>query len=240
MVSFITYGNHKFKNSKIRLINQAKQYGLFDYFKAYGPEDLDPEFAEKFKHILNQPRIGGYGIWRPHIIKRELERLNDGDFLVYLDAGCTLVPTGKSRFLEYLDMLKDKSIISFSMPHLLEKWYTTKEIFEYFGVENNVEITDSGQYLDGILIMKKCDHLIDLIDTWLKAVYDHAEMFTDCYNKQNKLENSYFRDNRHEQSVFSVLRKIKGSVVLEDETWFTPFGTPESLKYPIWATRIKG
>lgn len=239
MISAITYGNHKFTNSKKRLVGQLEQYGLFDYIKSYGPEDLDPEFVERFKHILSQPRIGGYGIWRPYIIKKELERLKDGDFLMYIDAGCTMVLSGKPRFLEYIEMLKgsDKGIISFSMDHLLEKWYTTKEIFQYFGVQDDKEVTDSGQYLSGILIIKKCTHSIDLIDTWMKAVYDQAEMFTDCYNSKQE---EYFRDNRHEQSVLSVLRKIKGSIVIPDETWFEPFGTPKSLKYPIWATRIRG
>jgi len=239
MISVITYGNNKFSNSKNRLIGQLEQYGLFNYVKAYGPEDLDSDFTSRFKHILSQSRIGGYGIWRPYIIKKEMEKLNDGDFLMYIDAGCTMIPSGKPRFLEYIEMLKasNKGIISFSMDHLPEKWYTTKEIFQYFGVEDDVKITDSGQYLSGILIIKKCAHSVDLIDTWMKAVYDHAEMFTDCYNDKQA---QYFRDNRHEQSVFSVLRKIKGSIVIPDETWFEPFGTPKSLKYPIWATRIRG
>jgi len=239
MKSLITYGNYNFQKSKIRLLQQAKEYNLFDYLKAYGPEDLDSEFSERFKHILAQSRIGGYGIWRPYIIKKELDKLKDGDFLIYLDAGCTLIKSGKPRFLEYLQMLKesDKAIISFQMSHLLEKWYTTKQIFEYFNVQDNKEITDTGQYLDGILIMKKCDHVSTIIDIWLKAIYDHAEMFTDCYNGKQE---SYFRDNRHEQSVFSVIRKMEGSIVLEDETWFEPFGTDKSCQYPIWATRIKG
>lgn len=223
--------------SKKRICKEAENFGSFDYIKAYGPEDLDQEFSNHFKHILSQPKIGGYGIWRPYIIKKELDRIVEGDYLIYLDAGCTLVPSGKPKLSEYIEMLKnsDKGIISFQMPHL-EKWYTTNEIFDHFHASD--EIKNSGQYLDGILIMKKCEHLVDLIDAWLKSVYDNVDMFTDCYNNTQP---DYFIDHRHEQSVFSVLRKIKGSIVInKDETWFNPFGTPESLKFPIWATRIRG
>jgi len=60
-------------------------------------------------------------------------------------------------------------------------------------------------------------------------------LFTDHYNREN--QESCFIDNRHDQSILSVVRKIHGSIVLGDETWFVPFGNNESLKYPFWATR---
>ena len=61
-------------------------------------------------------------------------------------------------------------------------------------------------------------------------------LFTDYYNNN---QYTFFIDNRHEQSVFSIIRKIHGSILLKDETWFgnNSFGNQESLKYPFWATR---
>jgi len=61
-------------------------------------------------------------------------------------------------------------------------------------------------------------------------------MYTDHYNWN---QHSGFRENRHEQSLFSLLRKIHGSVVLDDESWMQPLGEGESLNYPFWATRSK-
>ena len=238
-IRFITYGNDKFKIAKVRILDQAKSFGEFTSWKAYGPEDLDTEFKEKFKDVLSQPRIGGYGIWRPYIIKKELEKIKNDDFLMYCDAGCHLNPKGKKRFYEYLEILKksDYGIMSFQMHDQIEKWWTTKEIFNYFNVEINSEISNSGQYLDGILIMKKNEHLMKTIDLWMKTVYDKPEIFTDKFNRLN--QHSFFKDNRHEQSVFSIIRKIQGSEVIpKDETWHPqPFGSEESLKYPIWAKR---
>ena len=43
-----------------------------------------------------------------------------------------------------------------------------------------------------------------------------ALLFTDHYNREAKLVDSQFKDNRHDQSVSSVLRKIIGSVVVEE------------------------
>ena len=70
MIHLITYGDDNFKNSKKRLEKEAINTGWFDSITVYGPEILDDDFKEKFKHILNQPRIAGYGIWRPYIIKK--------------------------------------------------------------------------------------------------------------------------------------------------------------------------
>lgn len=53
--------------------------------------------------------------------------------------------------------MKKQPIISFQMPHLEYK-YTTKEIFEYFNVSHYINITNTGQLLNGILIMKKMMH----------------------------------------------------------------------------------
>ena len=170
--------------------------------------------------------------------KKKLNEINDGDILIYLDAGCTINKKGKKRFDEYIEMLNntEEGIISFQMPHK-EKIWTTKEIFNYFKININSDIANSGQILDGILIMKKNKHLIKLNELWLKAVYDNSLLFTDFYNKKN--QKPYFKDNRHEQSVFSVIRKMNNPILLKDETWFMPFGNEKSLMYPFWATRKK-
>ena len=246
-IHFITYGNEKFSQAKNRLLKEANEFGEFKTVRGYGPEDLPKEFVQKYSKILDQPRIGGYGIWRPIMIKEHLKNINTGDYLIYLDAGCHINSHGKVRFREYIDLLDNSEygIISIQMSgnkgtgsFEKEKKWTTTQIFNYFNVPLNSPIAVSGQYLDGILIMNKNCHLEKIIDLWLKAVYDNPLMFTDIYNKTG--QHVGFQDNRHEQSVFSILRKIHGSVVIDgDETWMQPFGQGESLKYPFWATRSK-
>ena len=46
-------------------------------------------------------------------------------------------------------------------------------------------------------------------------------------------------DNRHDQSIISIIRKMHNPILLTDETWFHPFGNKESLKFPFWAMRKK-
>jgi len=237
MNHLITYGDLKFERSKKRLSIEAENTGWFSSIVSYGPEDLDDKFKLKFEEILNKPRIGGYGIWRPYIIKKKLEEINYNDILIYLDSGCKINPSGKKRLDEYIELLNksDEGIISFQLGHA-EKRYTTKEIFDYFDVNMRDKIANSGQILSGILIMKKNTNLIKLIDKWLGVVHDNPLLFTDHYNSNQAPP---FRDNRHEQSVFSLIRKLSNPILVRDETYFRPFGNEVSLTYPFWATRIR-
>ena len=129
---------------------------------------------------------------------------------------------------------EDNGIISYQMTHLAEKLYTVKEIFEYFDLEINGEIANSGQLVGTVSIIKKNENSVKIVNTWLETLNKNPLLFTDEYNKIN--QPSYFRDNRHDQSVFSVIRKMNNTIVLKDETYFN-FGNAESLKYPFWATR---
>ena len=130
----------------------------------------------------------------------------------------------------------DEGIISFQMHHP-EKYYTTKEIFQYFNVDINSTIANSGQIMGGLLIMKNIPKLRTKLD-WIYKVYeDNHLLVTDFYNKKQA---PYFKDNRHDQSIFSVIRKLHNPIILDDETWFwgkCSLSHPE--KYPFWATRKK-
>ena len=246
VIHFITYGNIVYQKAKKRLAEEANDFKRFKTIEISGPERLPPKFSKHFKKILDLPRVAGYGIWRPVILFEKLKKVKDNEYLLYLDAGCKLNKKGMNKFNEYIEKL-DKSkygIMSIQMTgnngpgsFEMEKWWTTKEIFNYFNVDINSDIANTGQYLDGILLMKKNKHLIKIIELWLDAVLKNPLMFTDIYNnKQDK----FFKSNRHEQSVFSLIRKIHGSYVIDgDESWMHPFGKGESLKYPFWAIRSK-
>lgn len=238
-IHFVTYGNNKYENAKRRIVKEAKDFYNFKSIKAYGPENLDSEFREKFKHILKLQRGGGYWIWKPHIIMKKLLEIKEGEYIVYLDSGCTINKDGFGRFKEYIEML-DKSetpIISFQLTGFIEKWYTNDKIFEYFNIDNESDICNTGQLIGGIQIIKKCNFTIKLFDTIMKTLEKDPSLFTDKYNNLTKRND--FRNNRHDQSIMSVIRKIYGSIILEDETYFSSpgFGGEESLKYPFWATR---
>ena len=246
VIHFMTYANDVFELAKKRLLKEATEFKEFKSIQGYGPEDLSSDIVNKYKPILEQLRGGGYWFWRPFILHDKINQIQDGEYLVFLDAGCKLNPLGKKRFYEYINKLSKSKhgVLSFQMsgntgPGSLEKekWWTIKEIFQYFNADPNGPIGESGQFLGGVFILKKNNHSIKYINNIINIVLKYPLLITDNYNKT---QNSFFRGNRHEQSVTSILRKITGTEIIDgDESWMQPFGKGKSLKYPFWAIRSK-
>ncbi len=237
MIHLITYGDHRYNASKRRLRHQAVSTGWFNSVTVYGPKKLDEDFRKKFADILKCRKGGGYWIWKSHIIQKKLQEIDDGDILIYLDAGCSINPYGKKRLDQYVKMLNksDTGIISFEIIYQEKKW-TVKEIFQYFNLNIDGKIANSRQINGGVRIMKKCKNVVDMINLESKALYDNSLLFTDHYSRKQR---PGFRDNRHDQSVFSVIRKMHNPIILTDETCFHDYRSMKAFQCPFWATRLK-
>ncbi len=212
-IHFLTYADETFASAKNRIMQQANDFGVFKTITGYGPEDLTEQFRERYHDILSERRGGGYWLWRPYILKKKLDEIDDGDVLVFLDAGCTINIKGKSRFFEYVSLF-DKShlgLISFkyTSEFYLQRNWTVKEIFEYFNIDENSAIATSTQYSGGVIILKKNEHSKQFVSDFNKVVEEAPYLFTDKYNSGQA---EYFKENRHDQSVSTMLRYLGGTI----------------------------
>ena len=231
----IAYGDKKYIKAKHRIYNEALNTKWFYSIKCYGLEDLSVSFRNEFKSILTMKRGGGYWIWKFDIILNKLDEINDGEFLIYVDSGCSVNANGTKRLEEYIEMIKnsENKIISFQMGHQENVW-TTKQVFDSFDISENNPIETSGQFIATILIMRKCDAVINIFKNCLDKIRKDPLIITDHYNSNQK---KCFRDNRHDQSILSVARKIHGSIVIPDECWGADFNSETMQKIPFLATR---
>jgi hypothetical protein len=233
-VHLITYGDNHYNKTKHRLVQEAKRTKWFSTITAYDQDNMDDDYKEEFKEVLNQQRGSGYWIWKSYFILKRLKEIDEGDILIYLDAGCTIHRMADKRFYEYIRMLDTKCMIAFQMHHV-EKHYTTKEIFEYFNVLEREDITETGQHLGGIRIMKNNQETRSIMQLEYDTYKANKLLVTDHYNSTQE---PYFVDNRHEQSVFSVITKLNNNVmVLQDETDRSDRKIRKN--FPFFASRIK-
>ena len=238
MKYFITYGDDKYINSKNRIAQEAKNMNIYDNIIVFGPNDLPSELPDMTKKVLSLPRGGGFWIWKPIIIKHTLDKINEDDILVYADAGCYMNKYGTQRMNEYFEYVSDKQankpFIRFYMDFIQEYKYTSSAILKYFNVFNNDNIKQSGQYVGGVQIIRKCDTSIKIVNEWYNIAITQPLLFTDFYN--NIERHIDFVDNRHDQSIFSIITKLNNQYVytIKDETY------PYNDKYPIYAGRIRG
>ena len=243
----ISYASRHFDNRYNNIINLGKQCGLFDTFNCFREQDIDNEFKNKYREVWNMSqRGGGYWIWKPYIISKMLEQINDNDILVYIDAGCHINITleSKQRFNEYIDMCNNShsGLLRFQLTHQ-EKNFTNRKTIEYFKTKFNINddtmttYLESFQLLNGIMLMKINNYSVSFFNQCLNILNDDPKLYTDIYTNSNS--NNTNENHRHDQSIMSLLYKyMEGDLIIDDETWFIEgFNTEKSKKYPFWATR---
>ena len=181
---FITFGggHEKYIDAGKRLVNQMRATGLFHDHELYTHIYLqnDKEFWENHHEFIENNKRGyGYWIWKPYLIQKKLQQINEDDILVYVDSGCELNINGKKRLFEYIDMIDNNEnnygLISFQLNDCLEKVWTKKAIIEHFNLDNS--ILNSNQFITGIIIIKKNHHSIKILNEWCKNMkYDLSNL----------------------------------------------------------------
>jgi len=84
---FISFGNKNFKNQLIRLCKTAKETNWFDGVIADYPNTIEDFIKNHEGFILNNTRGYGYWIWKHYIILRKLLKMDEGNYLFYIDKG---------------------------------------------------------------------------------------------------------------------------------------------------------
>ena len=94
----IVFGTDDYQNSINSLIKSSS--GYFDEFHIFSKKNIDDEFYEKNKNILDQRRGAGYWLWKPYFILKTLNLINDGDIVFYVDAGNIFINDPSDIFKE--------------------------------------------------------------------------------------------------------------------------------------------
>jgi len=186
-------------------------------------------FAER------HPKGYGLWVWKPWIINRVLDQVEDGSTVFYLDSGCTvhLSADSRKRFDSYRDHLLQVKFLFFQQKHAEISW-TKKEVLTLFALDDHQLL--SGQAIGGIqgyLVNQETRHFVR---SWLDyCTRESGRYLLDV--ELRHLESDRFKDHRHDQSVLSCLIKSKGISMLEDETFFYPYWNRDGASFPFWATR---
>eukprot|EP00581_Thalassiosira_minuscula_P011225 CAMPEP_0183722974 /NCGR_PEP_ID=MMETSP0737-20130205/14750_1 /TAXON_ID=385413 /ORGANISM="Thalassiosira miniscula, Strain CCMP1093" /LENGTH=306 /DNA_ID=CAMNT_0025953223 /DNA_START=67 /DNA_END=987 /DNA_ORIENTATION=+ len=242
-IHFITYGNEAFAKSKLRITSEALDTGWFTSAKYFEPADLPPSFYEQWpENITSEPRGGGYWLWKFYIIEMVMNtQLKEGDYLVWLDAGCHINRGGEARFYQYIQMLNESphGVLAFQLENRYAEYiWTTPHVFNAFNLTTDMEestsIRQSGQVQSGTLIFQKSQAYREWMDLCLRVLRADPWLITDVYTDFGKRSQAGFQWNRHDQSIMSVAMKKLGYVRLDYLE--TQFKQPDK---PFHVLRIK-
>jgi hypothetical protein len=250
--AFISFGggSEQYYQRVHQLCNKVSNLNYFTQVIPYSHNDLinDSDFWSKYGVFMSDPRNRrgfGFWIWKPYLILKTLESLNDGDFLVYADAGCDINSNGLKRLDEYQEMLENNEygLITFHLEKNREEIkYSKRILLDYMNTVE--EDKQSPQIMATVLIMKKTSHTLN----HMKSLLNIASSMN--YNLINNVlslnEYSEFQSHRNDQSIHSlyvksILRNDKNPkpIIIPDETYFEPNWNTDGITYPIWARRFR-
>lgn len=247
-----TFANYPLSKGFDRYRNEVEGFGIFDQIYTYDENDLDSEFRRKFGRYL-YPYSRGYGYWgwKPLVIKQTLDKMNDGDILLYTDLGCFFNLQGSKRMKEYIEMVNHSKVgilgiraQDFSPEgryemEFYEYQWTKGDVFDFLGVRDDQYYTHTKQFEATIVFLKKHAASTAFIDEWVDVVYNHFDLITDTPSKSPNFDG--FCENRHDQSIYSILaKKYKADSFSRNEicpNQFDEGGWDMMYTYPIWAKR---
>lgn len=212
MLVAVTYSTEDYRRARKYNVKMAYKKGRADKVFEYCEKDLSEEFKEKNKKIFSCKRGGGYWIWKPYVVEDALKQLKTGDYLFYCDSGAFVIKD--LHILIKLMESKEEDFLIFDLEHK-EKEYTKRDIFIELDCDEK-QYTDSVQRCATYFMIKKTERTEHFVELWLEYVQNY-ELVSDednvLYKKNNYDE---FKDNRHDQSIFSVLSKKSGFKSYQD------------------------
>jgi hypothetical protein len=258
------FGDNTYSFGKQRIRRQAENLGVFKSILEYGEDDLNTEhsvFWNECKGYMMCERPGGerkyYGYYacKPYFILEALKTIPEDDVLLYVDSGCELNKNGISRLEQYYNECMNSNGVFFSL-NLSEIQWTKMDTYRRLMLEDDNHLI-TRQIISGIFLLKNNQNVREIVEKCLTVCLEDQGHYLN--DEPSILENDKtFRENRHDQSIFSLLIKRFSEVYdftfHEDDTYEViwenaglsgvPVG-PEQARiwntygrdYPIWATR---
>lgn len=214
---FLTFGSDNTTNDRQHiyhancLSNKIKQLDIFDENNVYTLTDLinDKTFWEQHgEFIMNNKRGFGYWIWKPYLIMKTMDKLNDGDIILYVDAQCGVVLEEKEYLLNYLEIVKEKKLLYFYVHNEkgknLEITFNKMDLIHKLNMQNS-DLLYTNQFWATMQLIYVCKETRDLT----KKIYEYmCEDYHNIDDTPSIIPNHpNFVDHRHDQSLFSLLSK---------------------------------
>lgn len=199
-VYLVTYATPAFEPYQALSTLTARKAG-FDQVQALGPGDLDPRFVEAHRDTLVSSRGAGYWLWKPYVVARVLDELDDGDLLWYADAALHFVSS-----IEPVHELMDArglDVLLFG-EGFRESMYTKRDAFVLMDC-NAPRYWASPQRFASAFVLRRSSLSRELAARFL-AFAEDPRILTDRPSEHGP-DAPDFVAHRHDQSILSLLTK---------------------------------
>ena len=208
---FLVYedNNPLYIKKRDTLLDSVKKFSNFEII-SFKKSEIDKAFLEKNKHIFQIPVGDGAWLWKPYIIDKTLEKLNDGDLLFYMDASYYFVEEFEHL---YKKLIEERDILIWkNKPNEKEYplWHLChKHVLEKYGMLEKLFYNDEAKEpWAGSILIKKTPFIVSLIKEWLSMCQIKEDLWgnEESYKIQNREYSENYRcSHRHDQSLLGIL-----------------------------------
>lgn len=210
-IYFCSFADSSLLPSLKRIKKQAFDTGVFTGGVKIFTEKKLPLYAKKrCKKIIKASgtrRGYGYWSWKPAVIKQELKKMNNGDILLYCDAGCHLNPRAREKLLSYIKKADEHDILVTELtPEYNSYAWTKMDTIALFKDRLSEDRLREGMLQGGTTFLKKNQYTVSIIEQWDRLMdFENMHYFDDS---PSVLPNHpSFHENRHDQSIFTLILK---------------------------------
>lgn len=221
-IFFITFGagNREIVEAAHRLGKQALDSGFFDDIEVLSESDLPEHVINLFSPIqFSKIRGFGYYAWKPFLIYKKIGSLQDGDVLVYLDAGSEINPSGGHRFTYYLDFVARHDFLVFPIPEQHRLW-----VKPHSSLTVQAQNFFRNQVASGFVMLKVSDLSRRITRRWYELAFEDSGSALTDWLEDGQSVGPGFMEHRHDQAVLTHVVISENLPVLDrDETSHNPW-----------------
>lgn len=226
----ITFADNCCWKSSKKCCSTGMKTGRFDSCVIHDLSSLDEKFKKQYAHILEQKRGRGYWIWKPYIILKTLldDKVKFGDIVMYSDAGRYFIgdpieyfnilwrAPNRTLYEKYdfyrkvYDSMIEQDFFAFALFGYSERHWTKVDTLEIIAGAKSKEWKEyfwrTAPASASFFIVKKTTKSIAFVSQWLTYCGD-SRLVTDEKEQLTRKNHPEFIENRHDQSILSVLLK---------------------------------
>ena len=206
---FLTFGGgaKNFHDAARRLTKEAHKSNIFStvhcYFD-YDLESMDDFWIAHGNFIKNNKRLYGYCLWKPYLVLKLLETMQDGDRIFYADAGCQFDFDCEDPKKQYDEMVKHMGDQVMTATYCNVDYNMTKwDLVLHLNMQDHPRLKTS-QIQATTFMLTKCDRIMTFVRLWYTICCNY-HLLDDSPSKAPNHSN--YDEHRHEQSIFSLLAK---------------------------------
>jgi hypothetical protein len=222
-LALLSYATPGYEPQQRAVVRSAARVGFTDYFTWGRPQLEQTAFYARHRNLLDARKGGGYWLWKPYLIGRELARLQSGDFLVYTDCGYPWRPLvirqSLNPLLDWCERHNGGLLPGVYVPkHGPNRRWTKHECFITMNCDSE-PYWSHPQVQATFSVWQKCARAEDFVGEWLEWCLQPAAL-SDERVMPGVEEYPDFIAHRHDQSVVTNLALLRG---------VRCFGSPEEL-----------